>query len=208
MAFGYAGCPYPNLSEICAPSCGPCGGGAGGGSGYGPMVPYGGGGSTVFPGMGAPMAVAPGPVGQAFPNGGMDPRCFLCPPWSRNTICRDEIVSIDSGTQVPTTVPAGGSATYVATASSPFQPYCLVVPSHIAQFFIIDDIVIGNERVLNNAQGVSATIFSEVATCRVCQWPVLYPGLQLSLRVRNVDDEAPVQAHPFQASLLGKTIEC
>lgn len=208
MYGGYAGCPFPNLAELCPPACGPCCP-----PGYGGMqqVPQNG----VFgPIPNAPLAPVQGGVGQywggGFPqNGGaMDPRCFLCPPWARNTLCRDEVVNINSLQQSPTVVDAGATATYTATASSPFQPFCMIVPSHIAQFFIILDIIIGNERVFNNAQGASATIFSEVSTCRVCQWPVLYPGLQWSVTVQNVDDEAPVQAHLFNASLLGKTIEC
>lgn len=148
------------------------------------------------------------PNAAAYGAPGCDP---WCPPWSRRQQCSDEFLNFNGRVLAP-----GEAFTFTARAQQPFQPIALFIPSHIAQFFEITDIRIGNDCIFQNASPMSAVVFSEVSNiqsglCCALRWQTIYPGIDLSIAVRNIDDGSdgcPAGSHKFYATIVGSALNC
>lgn len=98
----------------------------------------------------------------------------------------------------------GGSALVRATPQISFRAERLVIPSDIALFFSIDDIIIGKNSQLVSDGPIPASTFSEVAVGVRLNLDTANIGNTITMRVRNVGS---ADALFFRASMIGTGVE-
>lgn len=96
----------------------------------------------------------------------------------------------------------GASQIVKADPQITFRGERLVVPSTIALFFVIEDVLVGNAGQLVSSTPVPAATFSETAIGVRLLFDTSYLGT-ISFRVRNVGPDALV----FRATLIGTALE-
>lgn len=158
----------------------------------------------------------PPPQVAAYAQGGAGPGYGYgnpwCPPWAQRRACSDGILNFNGKIVAP-----GECVVFTARVQQPFEPVILLIPSHIGQFFEVQDIRIGNDCIFQNAAAMSAVVFSEVSNlwgggmCCPIQWNTIYPGIDVSIKVCNTDtgeDGCPAGSHRFYATIIGRELNC
>jgi len=92
---------------------------------------------------------------------------------------------IDIGFGNAVTLAAGAIATYQATASTPFKPEELTIPSWLAPDVSITAIDIGPNRYIDGQSGVPGDQYSEVSNTRKVSWGTVQTGVPIAISVRN-----------------------
>jgi hypothetical protein len=103
-------------------------------------------------------------------------------------------------------VAAGDTVTLTVRPQKAFSVTKIVVPSSIADLFVINQISVGTvpQIVGNDGAGVLAQVFSEGAQDVGVFFDVAVPGIDLSVQVENLDT---VNAQTFFMTLLGPVLE-
>ena len=99
-------------------------------------------------------------------------------------------------------VAAGATVTVTGSPQTLFRPERLIVPSSIAPFFEISDIVIGNVTQSAAAGRVSATTYSEVAVGVGLLFDTAQPGVDIQILVTNTGAEALT----FRCVMIGAAV--
>jgi hypothetical protein len=99
----------------------------------------------------------------------------------------------------PTAIPAGESAIFSVSPSSEYDGTRLIVPSSLANNFVIDDIVVGTEPQAISANGIPAAAFSELAVGVNLGLKTAKKDVALRLKVSNTTKSSQT----FCAALIG-----
>lgn len=105
----------------------------------------------------------------------------------------------------PAAIPAGTTQTLTARAQAAFKPQRFIVPSSIAPYFLIESIKIGArpQTVDGSDVGMPAEIFSEVAQNNLMDFDSIQPGIELYVRVTNLDAQV---ARTFIGTFIGPAL--
>lgn len=96
-------------------------------------------------------------------------------------------------------IAAGASMTINVTPVVFFYPTRLAVPPSIAEFFTVDEFVVGNVPMFGALGSISAETLIPEALGDMFAKVTAGPGVPISLRVTNID----AAAHTFRATLWG-----
>ena len=99
----------------------------------------------------------------------------------------------------PALIPAGESVIYSVSPSSEFDGERLIVPSSLANNFIVDDIAVGGESQALSANGIPAAAFSELAVGVNLGLKTAKKDTALKLKISNSSKESQT----FSAALIG-----
>jgi hypothetical protein len=84
-----------------------------------------------------------------------------------------------------------------------YKPERLVVPTTIAPFFTIDDILVGNKSQFPSANPLPAEMFIPNAEAVVLELETVNPAINLSLRVTNISGAQ----QNFRAGFVGRNVD-
>jgi hypothetical protein len=114
--------------------------------------------------------------------------------------------------QQPVNFPQGPNGAVVVTALTTailtarpqrvVQVGRFVVPSFLALFFAIGDLVVGRDSMFGNAEFASAEIFAQNGYGVALKGFIARPGIDITLTVKNLD----TNDHPFYGSLIGPAL--
>jgi len=131
----------------------------------------------------------------------IDPNAVLVRQQAED-VRREYHIGFDSG---PVAVAINASATLTARPQVTFRPERLMVPSFIAPFFTVDNIIVGKDsQTAVGASPVPATMYSEVAVGARLNLKTANLGHDVTLLVTNVD---PAAAHRFRAGMIGTSTD-
>ena len=111
-------------------------------------------------------------------------------------------VNFPHGPNGATTVTASSTAILTARPQRVVQVGRFVVPSAIAVFFAIGDLVVGRDSMFGNAEFASAEIFAQNGFGVALKGFIARPGIDITLTVQNIDSVN----HPFYGSLIGPAL--
>jgi hypothetical protein len=100
-------------------------------------------------------------------------------------------------------VPAGAVVTIPARPQVVFRGERLIIPSNIAPFFLIQNIVVGKDSQQVAPGAVPAIAFSEVGVGVRLKLDTAQPGIDISLVVQNISGVV----QDFAAALIGTVVE-
>lgn len=111
-------------------------------------------------------------------------------------------VNFPQGPNGATTVTASTTAILTARPQRVVQVGRFVVPSFLALFFAIGDLVVGRDSMFGNAEFASAEIFAQNGYGVALKGFIARPGIDITLTVKNLD----TNDHPFYGSLIGPAL--
>ncbi len=111
-------------------------------------------------------------------------------------------INFPQGPNGTTTFLASTTANLLARPQRVMQVGRFVVPSFIAPFFAIGDLVVGRDSMFGNAEFASAEIFAQNGFGVSLKGFIARPGIDITLNVQNLD----TVSHKFFASLIGPAL--
>lgn len=111
-------------------------------------------------------------------------------------------VNFPQGPNGATTVTASTTVILTARPQRVVQVGRFVVPSFLALFFAIGDLVVGRDSMFGNAEFASAEIFAQNGYGVALKGFIARPGIDITLTVKNLD----TNDHPFYGSLIGPAL--
>ena len=111
-------------------------------------------------------------------------------------------INFPQGPNGTTSFPASTTANLLARPQRVMQVGRFVVPSFIAPFFAIGDLVVGRDSMFGNAEFASAEIFAQNGFGVSLRGFIARPGIDITLQVQNLD----TNIHKFFASLIGPAL--
>jgi len=111
-------------------------------------------------------------------------------------------VNFPQGPNGTTAVTAGATSILTCRPQRVTQVKRFVVPSFIAPFFAIGDLVVGRDSMFGNAEFASAEIFAQNGVGVGLSGFIARPGIDITLTVRNLD----TVDHAFYGSLVNDSL--
>jgi len=111
-------------------------------------------------------------------------------------------INFPQGPNGTTIFPGSTTANLLARPQRVMQVGRFVVPSFIAPFFAIGDLVVGRDSMFGNAEFASAEIFAQNGFGVSLKGFIARPGIDITLNVQNLD----TADHKFFASLIGPAL--
>ncbi len=114
-----------------------------------------------------------------------------------------QVMSFPQGPNGATTFTASLTGTLSARPQRVFQTERLAIPSTVAAYFFISDLVIGRDSMLVNSERVAAEIFSQTGVGVGLSGFIARPGIDVTMTVGNLD---AANSRAFYGSIVGHVL--